>query len=339
MKNEHTFHLPTLNETGDPSGIFFSDRYAQLVSGGCGYDKNCAVVIESDDYEILMNLERTFAEQRAFCEVSEAAFYFDLTGHEYKFKHHQLHVLDGVPYDVIYSEITLEYDKDEKPSCCEKYYRECWFDISRAFHGDVAKLEDTIVRLFDEFDEDTLRLRHLLELRKRMINSEALKHQEKLLPDIIAFNDALTQALHEMLDKAHYAWEKLSLLNTTAQRHVTKLSIKLFFGDYPKLHPVQDNKRETLWAALHDSELNPLLYDSGISLSTLIFPEDLAMSFDSLIGMDCPPPNWNEGLDQELTKDLHLTSAFHNVFDHMNFAITDFIYVRNFVEEMEVEFS
>ena len=93
----------------------------------------------------------------------------DWTGHEYKFKHHQLHVLDGVPYDVIYSEITLEYDKDEKPSCCEKYYRECWFDISRAFHGDVAKLEDTIVRLFDEFDEDTLRLRHLLELRKRVV--------------------------------------------------------------------------------------------------------------------------------------------------------------------------
>ena len=77
MKNEHTFYLPTLNETGDPSGIFFSDRYAQLVSGGRGYDENCAVVIESDDYEILMNLERTFAEQRAFCEVSEAAFYFD----------------------------------------------------------------------------------------------------------------------------------------------------------------------------------------------------------------------------------------------------------------------
>lgn len=338
MKNEHTFHLPTLNETGDPSGIFFSDRYAQLVSGGRGYDENCAVVIESDDYEILMNLERTFAEQRAFCEVTEAASYFDFIGHEYKFKSHKLYVLDGVPYDVIYSEITLEYDEDEKPCCCEKYYRECWFDISRAFHGDVTKLEDTIVRLFDEFDEDTLRLRHLLELRKRMINSEALKRQEKLLPDIIAFNDALTQALHEMLDKAHYAWEKLLLLNTTAQRHVTKLSIKLFFGDYPKLHPVQDNKRETLWAALHDSELNPL-YDSGISLTALRFPEDLAMSFDSLIGMDCPPPNWNEGLDQELTKDLHLTSAFHNVFDHMNFAITDFIYVRDFVEEMEVEFS
>jgi len=63
------------------------------------------------------------------------------------------------------------------------------------------------------------------------------------------------------------------------------------------------------------------------------------MSFDSLIGMAHSTPNWNEDLDQELTKDLHLTSAFYNVFDHMNFAITDFIYVRDFVEEMEVEFS
>ncbi len=318
--------------------LFLSNRFAQLVSGGRGYDRNCAVVIDTDDYEILMSLEREYAKKLAFCEVTEAASYFDFTGHEYKFKSHELYVFDGIPYDVIYSEIVIYYDDEEGKPCTKKYHSTCWFDISRAFHGDIAKLEDTIVRLYDDFDEDTLRLRHLLELRKRMINSEALKRQEKLLPDIIAFNDALTQALHEMLDKAHYAWEKLSLLNTTAQRHVTKLSIKLFFGDYPKLHPVQDNKRETLWAALHDSELNPL-YDSGISLGTLRFPEDLAMSFDSLIGMDCPPPNWNEGLDQELTKDLHLTSAFHNVFDHMNFAITDFIYVRDFVEEMEVEFS
>ena len=53
--------------------------------------------------------------------------------------------------------------------------------------------------------------------------------------------------------------------------------------------------------------------------------------------MTCPPPNWNEGLDPVLTKDLHLTIAFHNLFEHMNFAITDFIYVRHFETEINVE--
>ena len=61
------------------------------------------------------------------------------------------------------------------------------------------------------------------------------------------------------------------------------------------------------------------------------------ISFDSFIGMDCPPPNWNEGLDQELTKDLNLISQFHNLFQHMMFAITDFIYVRKFKTEITIE--
>ena len=53
--------------------------------------------------------------------------------------------------------------------------------------------------------------------------------------------------------------------------------------------------------------------------------------------MDCTPPNWNEGLDQNLTKDLHLISAFHYLFQGMKFAITDFIYVREFETEINIE--
>ena len=41
-------------------------------------------------------------------------------------------------------------------------------------------------------------------------------------------------------------------------------------------------------------------------------------------------PNWNEHFDPELTKDLHLIMAFHELFEDMNFALTDFIYVREF---------
>ena len=48
-------------------------------------------------------------------------------------------------------------------------------------------------------------------------------------------------------------------------------------------------------------------------------------------------PNWNEGLNQEQTKDLHLIQQFHHLFDHTKFAITDFIYVREFETEIKVE--
>ena len=79
------------------------------------------------------------------------------------------------------------------------------------------------------------------------------------------------------------------------------------------------------------------MYDDGVTLYPLRFPTYENESFESFIGMDCPPPNWNEGLDRELTKNLHLTSAFHNTFDHLRFAITDFIYVRKFETEINIE--
>ena len=110
-------------------------------------------------------------------------------------------------------------------------------------------------------------------------------------------------------------------------------------NDYPALHPVQGENRQELWNALQDSGWN-LLYEYGVSFPLQLRGNDDPDSndFDEFIGMNCPPPNWNEGLDQELTKDLHLIQAFHNLFDHTDFAITDFIYCRDFYYEIKVEF-
>ena len=58
---------------------------------------------------------------------------------------------------------------------------------------------------------------------------------------------------------------------------------------------------------------------------------------DEMLYLQEEPDNWNEGLDRELTKDMHLIHAFHNLFQHMLFAITDFIYVRNFRTEINIE--
>lgn len=174
----------------------------------------------------------------------------------------------------------------------------------------------------------------LLSLRKRMINKRVLAHQEEILPDIIAFNDALRNALKEMYGRAHGIWESIKE-NTWGDN--MEVTAKCFLSyDYPELHPLQGEDREELWAAICDSDWNSL-YDDGVTLPALTLPSNIDKSFDSFIGMDCPPPNWNEGLDRELTKDLHLISAFHHLFDHMNFAITDFIYVRKFETEISIE--
>ena len=47
--------------------------------------------------------------------------------------------------------------------------------------------------------------------------------------------------------------------------------------------------------------------------------------------------NHNEGLDREMTKDMHLIYDFHNLFSHMEFSIFDLLWVRNFNIEIKVE--
>lgn len=179
----------------------------------------------------------------------------------------------------------------------------------------------------------------LLSLRKEIVNKKMLASQKELLPDIIAFNDALREALCEMYERAHRIWNKMKQSIDETDGEEIELTAKCYFEyNYPEQHPIQGKERQDLWHALCDEDLNPL-YADGISVLTLTFPRDEGYTFDSFIGMDCPPPNWNEGLDPVLTKDLHLISQFHKLFQHMEFAITDFIYVRKFRTEINIEIS
>ena len=182
------------------------------------------------------------------------------------------------------------------------------FEDCGLFEYSIETIEREIIYRYKstrcyESDDD-----YLLALRRSIINKKVLAHQKDFLPDIIAFDG------EEM-----------------------ELTAKCYFdADYPALHPIQGGDRQELWYALCDEDLNPI-YADGASVLTLTFPRDEDESFDSFIGMDCPPPNWNEGLDPELTKDLHLISQFHKLFQHMNFALTDFIYVRKFKTEINIE--
>jgi hypothetical protein len=166
-----------------------------------------------------------------------------------------------------------------------------------------------------------------------MINNRILVNQEEILPDIIAFNDVLTAALRELYDRAHRIWDSIK---DNADFKDAEIEAKCYLSyDYPKLHPVQGKDRQDLWNALCDTGWNGV-YEQGLSLMTLSLPED-NFSFEDFVGLDEKDNNWNEGLDRELTKDLHLTSAFHNTFEHLKFAITDFIYVREFETEINIE--
>ena len=163
----------------------------------------------------------------------------------------------------------------------------------------------------------------LLRVRKEMLNEQAMSHQEELLPDIIAFNDVFRNALKVMYDKALNLYQQVSAIYPNIHLDA-KCSLDY---DYPKSHPYQADHREDLWEALCN-EGNPYYENSGAA--HLMFNEGCCESFDSFIGMVDGITNWNEHFDPELTKDLHLIMAFHELFEDMNFALTDFIFVREF---------
>lgn len=203
--------------------------------------------------------------------------------------------------------------------------------------NNVDAIEREIILKYNDYRSYNSDNDVLLSLRKDIINKQVLANQKELLPDIIAFNDALREALRDMYDRAYRVWDKMINIIDEGDGEEMELTAKIYLDtDYPALHPIQGDDRQDLWYALCDEDLNPM-YADGISVLTLTFPRDEDYTFDTFIGMDCPPPNWNEGLDPELTKDLHLISQFHNLFQHMLFAITDFIYVRKFKTEINIE--
>ena len=223
--------------------------------------------------------------------------------------------------------------------CFVSFFLIYGINLSSYMDNNVDAIEREIILRYNDYRYNNSDNDVLLSLRKDIINKQVLANQKALLPDIIAFNDALREALLDMYDRAHRIWDKMIGIIDEGDGEEMELTAKCYLDvDYPALHPIQGEERQDLWYALCDEDLNPM-YADGISVLTLTFPRDEGYTFDSFIGMDCPPPNWNEGLDPELTKDLHLISQFHNLFQHMLFAITDLIYVRKFRTEIIVEIT
>lgn len=192
----------------------------------------------------------------------------------------------------------------------------------------IRDIEEEIVNSYNtngHYENDKC----LLEIRRNLINEMVLAHQENIIEPIREFNDCLMEALKELYERAKRIYDDLKAHSDYGDEIDVTASLYLD-NDYPKLHPIQRYDRQDLWEAICDGGWN-VLYDEGIS-----FYIGRNESFESLTGMDCPPPNWNDGLDSELTKDMHLCMQFHHLFDHTQFAITDFIYVRKFWSEIKI---
>ena len=209
----------------------------------------------------------------------------------------------------------------------------------------VRCIEEQILNLYHEiegyrstYDENKKTIRSLLELRKQILdNLFVMDEQNKQL--LAEFNEALKQQLIEMRKRA------IDLYNSVYKSDMggsVEVEGKCFMGyEYSKIHPVQSMRAKKMWAVLNATldDYVSLYSEDGVDKFNISGDGTNIESENEFLYLNEELDNWNEGLDREMTKDMHLTYAFHNLFSHLDFSIYDLLWVRDFNIEIHVEYD
>ena len=182
-------------------------------------------------------------------------------------------------------------------------------------------------------DYEGVAIERLLGVRRNILN-EYFIMDENYKQLLYEFNEALKLQLIDMRNRTIKLFESVKD-HDVKNNMVVKGKCFLGYG-YPKIHPVQTVRARKIWAMLNGTIDNYMpLYENGACCFKIKTWGDSVhiQSENKMLYLQEEPDNWNEGLDRELTKDLHLIRQFHQLFDHTNFALTDFIFCRNFVFE------
>lgn len=209
----------------------------------------------------------------------------------------------------------------------------------------VRSIEEQILGLYYEIEEhrstndkNKKAIRSLLEVRKRVLNSMfVLDEQNKQL--MAEFNEAMKQQLIEMRKRTIDLYNKVSQPDMDGRIEVEG---KCFMGyEYSKIHPVQSMRAKKMWAVLN-ATLDDYIFlysEDGVHKFYVSGVGANIESENEFLYLNEELDNWNEELDREMTADMHLTYAFHNLFSHLDFSIYDLLWVRDFNIEIHVEYD
>ena len=209
----------------------------------------------------------------------------------------------------------------------------------------VRSVEEQILSLYHETernhwynDENKKAIRSLLEVRKQVLDSMFVmdEHSKQLLAE---FNEAMKQQMVEMRKQAIELYNNVYKPDMVGHIEVTA---KCFMGyEYSKIHPVQTMRAKKMWAVLNGSldDYIFLYHEDGVDSFNISSEDHKIASENEFLYLNEVPDNWNEGLERELTSDMHLTYAFHNLFSHLDFSIFDLLWVRDFNIEIHVEYD
>ena len=205
---------------------------------------------------------------------------------------------------------------------------------------DILNLYQKSERRSDRRERNVYAIKQLLKLRKFLLE-EDFRLNEARRQLLVEFNSALKAQLEEMWKQTIALGEKAVYRSPFPD---TEAIGKCFLGyNYSRIHPVQTMRAKKMWDILNGclATFEPL-YDDGVAHCFRVRPSDDGLEYDScnqVLYLGEEADNWNEGLDEEYTKDLHLIYAFHNLWEHMHFSIFDLLWVRDFSVELFVESS
>ena len=204
--------------------------------------------------------------------------------------------------------------------------------------NEILLMQHEVEKRHFEYEAGEEVIKCLLGTRKSLLNKMFVMDEESknLLSD---FNEALKAQMIEMRKRALSIYA--SNVNSGLLSSFT-LKGRCFMGyEYSKIHPVQTMRAKKMWAVLNGSldDYMPLYID-GVDIFELDYSEGIEYVFPSehqVLYLDEEIDNWNDELDQEMTKDMHLIHPFHNLYSHMDFSIFDLLWVRDFNIEISLE--
>ena len=210
----------------------------------------------------------------------------------------------------------------------------------------VRSVEEQILSLYHEIErthwnkeyENKKAIRSCLEVRKQILDSMfVLDEQNKQL--MTEFNDALIQQLIEMRKRTISLYNRVYNPDMIGSIEVVGKCVMGY--EYSKIHPVQSMRAKKMWAILNGSidDYISLYHKDGADSFEIRSYDSKIESENEFLYLNEDMGNCNEGLDRELTSDMHLTYAFHNLFRHLDFSIYDLLWVRDFNIEIHVEYD
>lgn len=217
-------------------------------------------------------------------------------------------------------------------------------DIKKVFEDPrVVMLERDIAFRADNsycLREEECVMKYLLRQRSNVLRQLNV-YDDEMKQLLIGFNDALRKACTELYNRTMAVYKEYMGRDDYLGDCDVEGKLFLDFGYSPN-HPIQTKTAERVWEALTQEGANT--YDDGCTWALRMSKECPLEKFgyDTLeewLGMEDENDNWNEGLDREWSKDMHLIYPFHNLYDNCFFSLYDLVYVREFNLEVHVNFD